>query len=658
MLLADKRDLQNSLKVSLLQIEEKELNFYFNNCVTVGTQAALLAGFTFSAIIEINVQQVLASDEVVAEAGTTGTQTLQVIWFVATAMAMILEIFALIKAMQLSILGPGLALRGPEGSVTRALVVMRVEYTRIHGFFYSGLALFMLSIALYTFAMFSQLADGAMSYTVAALISLACLYIFFDFRNLDKQLRLPADVARELPGASADRGSRSSRESNGDGQTAPATIMIDRIPSRRAAGRPAGSERRSLAETVRHNVRASRVARRSTSKAQNDCTRQGMATVFAAEGGSKHGGQEYRTGVPIITASEAHIRGSNGAVLRRTPSGSGAHMSPPCACVRGHAPPAFDAAGDTGHCGSCPRKPSDPGPRATWHTGLHAAQGTPASSSVVETSRRPLHGTAPPCSPLGRPSVPGQSTPVASSNGHRWSQHQERPRRHSDPLRWLISSRRGSWPTPRAQPAASTTQAKPTAEPLSTPLPPSAATMSATSEAHRLSSDAGDGERTRTPAADEARDTLATPKRHAMSTEQPDFAQALTAWWPFREEASAGAPPPAATASSSAYSGSPSDVSMVNIDCSELGGASRSATWSMRADETLRDARDAACNRFQMKSEEVEICIAGVPQSAPWLVNARLGSLRESLVNVGGVWGGPLQLQVRAREAVQSRSPA
>jgi hypothetical protein len=32
MLLADKRELQNSLKVSLLQIEEKELNYCLQNC--------------------------------------------------------------------------------------------------------------------------------------------------------------------------------------------------------------------------------------------------------------------------------------------------------------------------------------------------------------------------------------------------------------------------------------------------------------------------------------------------------------------------------------------------------------------------------------------------------------------------------------------------
>ena len=44
MLLADKHNLQQELKLNLLHIEDKELNYYPQNSYTVGTQAALLAG--------------------------------------------------------------------------------------------------------------------------------------------------------------------------------------------------------------------------------------------------------------------------------------------------------------------------------------------------------------------------------------------------------------------------------------------------------------------------------------------------------------------------------------------------------------------------------------------------------------------------------------
>ena len=51
MLWADKRALETNLKLSLLQIRERELNFYTNNCLAIATQSALLAGFAYAALM-------------------------------------------------------------------------------------------------------------------------------------------------------------------------------------------------------------------------------------------------------------------------------------------------------------------------------------------------------------------------------------------------------------------------------------------------------------------------------------------------------------------------------------------------------------------------------------------------------------------------------
>jgi hypothetical protein len=56
MLYADKRALETNLKVSLLQIREKELNFYTQNCLAVGTQSALLAGFAYAGLTQVSVR--------------------------------------------------------------------------------------------------------------------------------------------------------------------------------------------------------------------------------------------------------------------------------------------------------------------------------------------------------------------------------------------------------------------------------------------------------------------------------------------------------------------------------------------------------------------------------------------------------------------------
>ena len=61
---------------------------------------------------------------------------------IATLLGMLFEILAIVKSVQVSILGPGLALRGSEGSMTRALSVMRHEQRRLHWQFYIGLFFF------------------------------------------------------------------------------------------------------------------------------------------------------------------------------------------------------------------------------------------------------------------------------------------------------------------------------------------------------------------------------------------------------------------------------------------------------------------------------------------------------------------------------------
>jgi hypothetical protein len=51
MLYADKAALENRTKVKLLSVRERELTLYTNNCRTVGTVSALMAGIAYSALV-------------------------------------------------------------------------------------------------------------------------------------------------------------------------------------------------------------------------------------------------------------------------------------------------------------------------------------------------------------------------------------------------------------------------------------------------------------------------------------------------------------------------------------------------------------------------------------------------------------------------------
>ena len=141
MLFADKRALETNLKVGLLQIREKELNFYTQNCLAVCTQAALLAGFAYSGLTQVSIPE-------------EANFWVRLLYISATVMAMCFEIIAVLNTTLLAIVGPGLALRGPDGSMHPAVDGMMAEYKHALSCFKLGLVCFHFSAGLFGWIMF------------------------------------------------------------------------------------------------------------------------------------------------------------------------------------------------------------------------------------------------------------------------------------------------------------------------------------------------------------------------------------------------------------------------------------------------------------------------------------------------------------------------
>lgn len=125
MIAADKEALQSQLKQRSLQIREKELNFFTENFTGIGTQSALLAGFAFDAL--------------------TGVDTTESHWipamlfsFFCTA-AMCFNLICVCNCTFCSMCGPGLALRGPDGSMHEAVEGMQAERAETFRFFAFGI---------------------------------------------------------------------------------------------------------------------------------------------------------------------------------------------------------------------------------------------------------------------------------------------------------------------------------------------------------------------------------------------------------------------------------------------------------------------------------------------------------------------------------------
>jgi hypothetical protein len=101
---------ENRTKVKLLAIRERELSLYTNNCRTVGTVSALMAGIAYSALIYTKMAYFQESPLVQ-----------QFLYISGLVVCMCLSLRNVFGTTLLTMLGPGKALRGPDGSMHSAV---------------------------------------------------------------------------------------------------------------------------------------------------------------------------------------------------------------------------------------------------------------------------------------------------------------------------------------------------------------------------------------------------------------------------------------------------------------------------------------------------------------------------------------------------------
>lgn len=120
MLYADKAALENRTKVRLLAIRERELVLYTQNCRAVGTVAALMAGIAYSGIIYTKMEYYQDSSWLI-----------QTFYTLSLTVCMSLSLSTVMSTTAISMLGPGLALRGPDGSMHSAVDGILIEFKSI-----------------------------------------------------------------------------------------------------------------------------------------------------------------------------------------------------------------------------------------------------------------------------------------------------------------------------------------------------------------------------------------------------------------------------------------------------------------------------------------------------------------------------------------------
>jgi len=139
MIAANKAMLESTAKVSVLHIRDKELNYFYNSCNRVSTQAALIAGFAYSGMMYLRYVDRDICERTCAEF----TYPLTV------CMSMGFAMLSLWQATLASMFAPGLALRGPPGSMDMAVDQLVEEYHGAMRLVTTSLALFLMTVLLW-----------------------------------------------------------------------------------------------------------------------------------------------------------------------------------------------------------------------------------------------------------------------------------------------------------------------------------------------------------------------------------------------------------------------------------------------------------------------------------------------------------------------------
>ncbi|CAJ1951844.1 unnamed protein product [Cylindrotheca closterium] len=136
MLAADKLQLQSHLKQQATFLKEKEFKLHHENFMTVGTQAAVLAGLDITMFIEFQPSANLEWGEGLEWL----PRFLKFVYFITIVSAFCANMIVVSHTTTLSVLGAGMALRGPDGSMMTATDGLYDERLAVFSIFGFGLA--------------------------------------------------------------------------------------------------------------------------------------------------------------------------------------------------------------------------------------------------------------------------------------------------------------------------------------------------------------------------------------------------------------------------------------------------------------------------------------------------------------------------------------
>lgn len=162
---AHQRALYQQTNQGLLDIRQLEIDYHINLNIAFGTQAALIGGFTYG----VFTQNQLNYDNYYVE-------TVSDAYWITSAMTIAFSVHVIITTMLIQVLGPGLALHGPLGSMARATEGLRVEQKPIIYSFVWMMVMFAVSTTLSFWVVMSV--EAAIGSSICFLIASRYWYFY------------------------------------------------------------------------------------------------------------------------------------------------------------------------------------------------------------------------------------------------------------------------------------------------------------------------------------------------------------------------------------------------------------------------------------------------------------------------------------------------
>lgn len=195
---ANQNALYQQTNQGLLGIRQAEISYYINLCVAFGTQAALVGGFTYG---------IFTQNQFNEETGYS--KYFQDVYWVSSSGTIAASVHVILTSMLLQVLGPGLALHGPIGSMARACEGMRREQRTVITAFIIMIVLFSISTILSFWAVMTTFsaAGSTLVWLVASryyYIYCERIYLRFYWKEEKDYWRRSADFSDDPAGVSDD----------------------------------------------------------------------------------------------------------------------------------------------------------------------------------------------------------------------------------------------------------------------------------------------------------------------------------------------------------------------------------------------------------------------------------------------------------------------